>query len=169
LSKLPPIFFVLVAIAWSAIWAWPLVSYLFDFVISFHRHLSPSRTFLNTIVSVEAVVIAITLPVSLDVVARMSDRYKSEVLVRTFLESWLVRVLPIAVILNIILIVLVEFLLDDKYTGFWWSFMSWLVLYMFLAVAVSLVIFFYRIIKYITDEDYVVDKLFHEAEKILNG
>jgi len=114
-------------------------------------------------------VIAITLPVSLDVVARMSDRYKSEVLVRTFLESWLVRVLPIAVILNIILIVLVEFLLDDKYTGFWWSFMSWLVLYMFLAVAVSLVIFFYRIIKYITDEDYVVDKLFHEAEKILNG
>lgn len=54
---------------------------------------SPSLGFLSDVIAYQAAVVAITIPVSLEIISRISERYQSGVIIKKFNKQWQLRVL----------------------------------------------------------------------------
>jgi hypothetical protein len=52
---------------------------------------SPSTGFLSDIIAFQGAVIAIAIPLSFEIIARISERYQSGILVEKFNQQWQIR------------------------------------------------------------------------------
>jgi len=57
--------------------------------------------FLSDIAAFEAVIVAIAIPLSFNIVSVISEKYKSEVISKRYTQEWSVKLLPIFLIFNI--------------------------------------------------------------------
>ena len=128
---------------------------------------SPKPDFLSDVAAFEAAVIALAIPLSLDMVSRISERYQSEVITKRFLQEWSIKWLPRLLIINIIIAVSLRFFVDDNPTSAIWKILSWGTFSLFLFIIAVLIKFLYLLKKYLTDMEFVLTELFYEAEKLL--
>lgn len=72
-------------------------SFLIDKVILLDnmRNFVPHKDFLSDIIAVQAAIISIAIPISFDVISRISERYKSSVIIEQFNQQWQVKILSL--------------------------------------------------------------------------
>lgn len=136
--------------------------------ITFFSNFSPTPDFLSDIAAFEAVVIALAIPLSFEIVSRISERYQSEVISRKFIQNWSIKLLPIFLIFNMIFSISLRFFINSNTTSIIWKLLAWITFAGFLIIAVIFLFgFIPKLKRYMTDSDYVLEELFNEAEKSL--
>lgn len=128
--------------------------------------ISPSKSFLSDIAAFEATIIAFLVPLSIEIVSKLSERYKSDVINRTFEDSLENKILPYFLILNIVAVILLQFFINEDATNSpIYKICSWLILVGFIYAAFAILKVIRRIKKFMSNIQYVIDKLFNEIEK----
>ena len=141
-------------------------SWLFDF-ISTVTSLTPNPKFLSDIAAFEAVLLAFFIPLSIEIVSKISERYKSEVIISAFDSIWENKILPWLLIFNIIFAISLRFLVnDDGLLGFW-KICAWIVFVVFIGTAVIIFRAIAKLKKYMTNVDYILEKLSQNAKEIV--
>lgn len=142
-------------------------SLLLQDLILFFKQNSPNPSFLSDVVAFEAVVIALSIPISIDVVTRISDRYQSDVIGRLLMKEKVIGLLPILLLLNIVASITLRFFINKDNSSEYIIF-EWLVFMFFIITVILLFIFYRKIIKYSTNEAYVLNQLFSNVGKATN-
>lgn len=101
-------------------------------VIRFFISVTPNPKFLSDVAAFQAVILAFLLPLSIEIISRLSERYKSEVVSSLFKNRWENILFPYVLIFNIILAVVMRFFVDDNFNNGLPLFLAWLVLLVFL-------------------------------------
>lgn len=143
---------------------WDNVIEFISNIYIFLRAFNPDPTFLSDVAAVEAVVIAIAIPLSFEIISRISERYQSEVISNRFAQSWTVIWLPRFLILNIILAVSLRFFINDNPSSGLWKYLAWVTFVGFLLIAVTFLKFILRLSHYMTDTRFTLEELYNEAE-----
>jgi len=128
---------------------------------------TPTPNFLSSIAGFEAVIIAFAIPLSFEIVSRISERYQSEVISKRFIQDWIINWLPIILIANIVLAVSLRFFVQTSPSAIIWKVFAWITFIGFIFVAFILFKFLGRLKRYITDTEFVLRELFDEAERLL--
>jgi|GEM_PF-6119917 len=126
--------------------------------------LSPSPEFLTYTLAFETTIIAIAIPLSLDIVSRISELYESEIISRKFSQERAIKWLPAMLMANIVLIVTLRFFGTSGALSHAWTAFTWVVFAFFLVIAAGLFRFYILLKRYTTDTTYILNKLFREAE-----
>lgn len=127
---------------------------------------SPNVNFLSLVVAFEAAIIAIAIPLSFNIVSRISERYQSEVLVKKFFKEWEIKCLPLFLIINILTVIILRFFVSDKPDSCEWNIAAWIILVFFIVCIFVLWRFFNKMKRYTTDTGYLLGRLFDDTEKI---
>lgn len=137
-------------------------------IIKYMINFAPSPVFLSDVAAFEGAVIALAIPLSLEIISRISERYKSEVISKKFNKEWSVRLLPIFFFINIILVVTLRFFVNNNPDCTAWKILAWVAFIFFLFITVIFLFFFIPILKrYMTDPSFILERLYNEAEKFL--
>lgn len=131
----------------------------------------PSPDFLSDIAAIEAVIIAIAIPLSFEIVSRISERYKSEIIAKRFDMYWANRFLPAVLVLNIILAISLKFSFHeslilnlDGYGARLWTIFAYSSYVFFLLALILFVAFIDRLRTIMINPDKLLHELFKEAE-----
>lgn len=103
--------------------------------------INPNINFLSDVIAFEAAVVAIAIPLSFEIISRISERYQSQVITKRFNQELEVRVLPLILIFNIVIAVTLKFLIIGEPTSGVWKVLAWLVFVAFLFASIMLIIF----------------------------
>jgi Na+-transporting NADH:ubiquinone oxidoreductase subunit NqrB len=128
--------------------------------------LNPNINFLSDVIAFEAAVVAIAIPLSFEIISRISERYQSQVITKKFNQEWEIKALPFIFIINIILAVGLNFFFSDHPTSSLWKFAAWLVLILFLLASIIFCIFIPKLHRYITNTEFLLHNIFVDAEKL---
>lgn len=126
---------------------------------------SPNPEFLSDIAAFEAVLIALVIPLSFDIVARISERYQSEVIVKMFIRERVNRILPPTLLINIVLAISLRFFVNSNPVSLYWKIIAWIILLGFMFIVIILSVALLTLQRYVTDTEFVQERLFHEAEE----
>jgi hypothetical protein len=136
-------------------------------ILKFIIHFTPTQNFLSDIAAFEAIAIGLAIPLSFEIVSRVSERYQSEVITKKFFQNWEIKLLPIFLILNIISAIALRFFVPDNPAGTTWKISAWTTFTGFLFIAgIFLFKFLPKLKHYMTDTDFILNNLFNEAEEL---
>lgn len=127
----------------------------------------PTPKFLSDVAAFEAIVIAIAIPLSFEMVSRTSERYDSDIIILKFINKWEIKFLPMIIIILVIITILTRFLVKDVPDSLLWRVFAWISLLGFISVATILLQFITTLKKYLTNIKEVLDELYKEVEKSL--
>lgn len=127
---------------------------------------TPSSRFLTDVATFEGVIIAIIIPLSFEMVSRISERYESEIIVRKFYSEKFISSFPVILIINIIMVISLIFLDDPLHKSILWKIIFWVTFILFLVVVLILMKFLNLLRRYITDTKFILNRLFDDAEKL---
>lgn len=128
---------------------------------------TPTPNFLSDIAAFEAVVIGLAIPLSFEIVSRISERYQSKVITKKFIQNWEIKWLPVFLIVNIIIAITLRFFVRDNPVWTTWKILAWITFVGFLFIAgIFLFKFLPKLKRYMTDTNFILDELFNEAEKL---
>ena len=136
---------------------------VFSFFISF----SPSFGFVSDVIAYQAAIIAIAIPLSLEIISRISERYQSGVITKEFNRQWQIKFLPSLVIANALLGVTFNFLVDSKVDTGWEKILAWLIFLLFIATNFLFFSFFKKLSQYATKTKFLLDRLFDDLTQVL--
>ena len=131
-------------------------------------HFSPSPEFLSDIAAFEGVIMGIAIPLSIDIISRISERYESDVISRHFRERFGTRALTIFLVFNILVAIFLRFFSPEQgHPGSnFWIVLSWSILLLLLFAGFWLIRFFDSLLKY-GDSEFVLKELFKDAEEAI--
>lgn len=129
--------------------------------------ITPTPDFLSDIAAFEAVVIALAVPLSFEIVSRISERYQSEVITKQFIQEWEIKWLPGFLIINIFLAIGLRFFVQGEPSSGAWKILAWITFVSFLVIAMILFKFITKLKSYMTDTEFILKRLYDEAEKLL--
>ena len=127
--------------------------------------INPNPTFLSEIAAFEAAIIAFLVPLSIDIISKLSERYNSNVINRSFEDNWGNKILPIFLLINIVGAIILRFIVADDINSLWWKISSWIMLLLFIYIAFEILRVINRIKKFMSNIESIVDELFKNAEK----
>ncbi|AFZ22423.1 hypothetical protein Cylst_0041 [Cylindrospermum stagnale PCC 7417] len=166
INKLAMITFKTTAINWDLIiskLSW--VKDCFNWIIS----ITPSTGFLSDVVAFQGAIIAIAIPLSLEIISRISERYQSGVITKKFSQEWVIKRLPIILVIDIISAISLKFFVyNDSVSSTLGKIIAWITFGLFLITVVLLKLFFDILRRYITDTTFLLDELFKDMEELLN-
>lgn len=122
---------------------------------------------LSDVAAFSAVIIGLWIPLSIEIITRISDRYKSEVIVTLFERRWQNRWLPRVFIFNLLLTVLLRFFIPEKEISTLEIILSWLSIIIFITSCAFLVNSIKIVKIYTYKTDYILQELINDAKKIL--
>lgn len=130
----------------------------------------PKISFLSDVAAFEGVILALLIPLSIDIVSKISERYKSDIIINTFESPWWNRLLPAFLLINIVLAIVLRFFIDDKTEiTSQWKCVEWMLLIFLVFIAFVVYFVIQRISNFIKNTDYTIDQLFQRAERLLEG
>lgn len=139
-------------------------------IVSFIVNFIPSPNFLADITTFESVIIGVAIPLSFEIVSRISEKYQSEVVSKHFIQNWEIKLLPIFLIINNILAIILRFSISIKPEGIIWKILAWTT---FVGFLINIIIFLFDFVpklkRYMTDINFILEKSFNEAEKLFNN
>ncbi len=127
----------------------------------------PNPPFLSDIAFFEAAIVAFLIPLSIEIISKISERYSSGEITRVFERSRANRYLPRLLVINIIVAIVLRFGTDDHADTLPWKIVAWVVLIFFIIVACLILTVVSNIKAFATDTDYIVKKLYEDIEKSL--
>ena len=134
-------------------------------IISNLVSVTPNTNFLSDIITFESAVIAIAIPLSIEIVSRISERYESGIITEKFQQEWIVKCLPKLLIFNIVFIVFLKFF--DNYNLSIEKIFLWIALLLFITISVIFVSFFAKLRLYIAAPKNLLSLFFKETEDLL--
>ncbi len=135
--------------------------------LGYFLNFAPLPKFLSDVAAFEAVVIAIAVPLSLEIVSRISERYHSGIVTNRFVQEIEIKLLPAFLLANIIVAVSLRFFVNNVPTSLIWKILAWFVFFGFLFIGLVLFRFFILLKRYTADIEYIEKTLFDDAEKLL--
>lgn len=130
----------------------------------------PSQNFLVDITTFESVIIGVAIPLSFEIVSRISEKYHSEVISKHFMQNWEIKLLPIFLIINNILAITLRFYIPIKPEGIIWKILAWIT---FVGFLINTTIFLFKFLPklkhYMTDINFILEGSFNEAEKLITN
>lgn len=133
-------------------------------VLSMFMDFSPEISFLSDVAAFEGVILAILIPLSTDIVSKISERYNSEIIVNTFESPLWNRSLPIVLLINIILAIILRFSMQQDETGIVFRILAWIILMSLFYIACVVYFVIQRIKNFIKNPKNVIDQLIKQAE-----
>lgn len=130
-------------------------------------NISPNPTFLSDVAAFEAVIIAFLVPLSIEIISKISERYNSEVIIRTFENRWENKILPPFLLINIIAAIALRFLVEDNVDSLSWKIAAWVILLVFIFIAFAIWRVIIRIKTFISDTKTIVNQLYRDVEESL--
>jgi hypothetical protein len=127
----------------------------------------PSTSFLSLIIAFESAVIALAIPVSIDIVSRISQKYQSNAIAKKFLKDRIVQIFPLFTILNIAFVVCLMFRVNELSTSDAWNVLAWIAFIGFAVTLLLLVAFWYKLKRYMVDDNYALEKFLQSARRAL--
>jgi len=125
-------------------------------------------TFLSDIIAFETVMVAILIPLSIEIISRISERYNSEVLIYVFQKHWGYKILFPLLLFNLVVLIILKFFMTKEYTNsLVWKIIAWIMLFIFIIIAIIVGLVINRIIKFVSDPKYVLDQLYQNVKKNL--
>lgn len=128
---------------------------------------TPTPNFLSDVAAFESVVIAIAVPLSFEIVSRISERYQSEVISKQFLQEWEIKWLPRFLMVNIVLAIALRFFVQNNPSSVEWRIFAWITFAVFLSIATIFLSFIEKLKRYMIDTELILEELYDEAEKFL--
>ncbi|MBU1617099.1 MAG: hypothetical protein KKF06_04925 [Candidatus Margulisbacteria bacterium] len=141
---------------------WSIALSLFDKIAKY----SPNSGFLSDIAMVEGVIIGIAIPLSYEIIARLSDRYNSDVITRKFRDKPEIKYLPCFLAINLLVIVVIKFIEGTGIYHKMWAPIAWGLLIGFIIIAAWLLRFFHLLVMH-ADPDYILRELSEDANNAL--
>jgi hypothetical protein len=130
---------------------------------------SPNVNFLSDVAAFEAAIIALAIPLSFEIVSRISERYQSDVVSRKFDQEKINKALPVVLVINIALAIGLRFYEVEDPTSTAWKLFAWLSFLGFLFVAYLLLRFIGVLKIYMSSTEGVIEKLFKDAENSIQN
>ncbi|MCK4655294.1 MAG: hypothetical protein KAU01_12705 [Candidatus Cloacimonetes bacterium] len=134
-------------------------------LISWFEKFSPNLRAFALIITFEAAVVAILIPLSLEMISKISERYKSKVITNLFIKHRVIKFLPLLLITNIITAISLKFFVNKELLLP--VFVKIIVLFiyiLFIIIALNLLSFIKILKKYITQDDFIIKKFFEEID-----
>jgi hypothetical protein len=136
-------------------------------VYLFFESINPNPEFLSNIVATEVVIIGIAIPLSFEIISKISERYKSDVISRKFLNSSNLNRLRVLLVLNIIFAISLIFIAKKPPCELW-KFFAWLVFLLFICIILFFTFSFIpRVMHYMRNTNFILKELFEDAEKFI--
>lgn len=126
---------------------------------------TPNPTFLSDIAAFEAAIIAFLVPLSIEIISKISERYNSDVITRSFENNWENKILPPFLLVNIVAAIVLRFLVQDGTDSLIWKIFAWIVLFVFIYIAFAIWRVITRIKIFMSDTKSVVNQLYQDVEK----
>lgn len=173
-SKILKILLFIITIAFSLVL---IILFILNFKIIFElififwgwiKEINPNPEFLFIVVSFEIAIIAFLIPLSIEIISKISERYSSDIISSFYSKKWWNIFLPIIISLNIIIIVISKFLmLESNLNNNIWYIFAWIILLFFIFIVITVLIAIFYIIKFMKDEKFVLTKLYKSVKKII--
>ena len=130
-------------------------------------NISPNPTFLSDVAAFEAVFIAFLVPLSIDIISKISERYNSEVIIRTFENRRENKILPPFLLINTIIAIVLRFFVESGVDSLSWKITAWVILLVFIFIAFAIWRVIIRIKTFISDTKTIVNQLYRDVEESL--
>ena len=132
-------------------------------------NINPDPAFLSDIIAFETVIVALLIPLSIEIISRISERYNSDVLIYVFQRQWRYKILPRLLLFNIVALIVLKFFMKEDYTNtLVWKAIAWFMLLIFICIAFIVWRVIKYIIKFVSDTNYVLNRLYQDAKKSLD-
>lgn len=118
--------------------------------------------FISDILAFQTAILVLLIPLSFDVISRISERYKSDVIIKHFQKEIIFRTLIFLLFMNIFFSLFLKFFFIENF------YLVFCALLLAIASTVYIGLFFWLIMKYTTSIEYVKGKLLNEAQEILS-
>ena len=128
---------------------------------------TPSPAFLSDLISFQAVVLSLALPISIIIVTRITERYKSDSIAQRFLDEWEFKLLFWLLICSIILNVCIKFFFTGTICFLFWKNVAYFALALFFITMFVFIKFVSLLKKYIIGREYILDELFQEIQEYI--
>lgn len=126
--------------------------------------------FLSDIAAFEAVIVAIAIPLSFNILSVMSEKYQSEVIPKKFTQELCVKYLPGLLICNIALAITLRFLVKQNSSSITWKIFTFVAFIFFIIIILILLIKFIPRLKcYMEGPKFILSELFDEAGNFLRN
>jgi len=126
--------------------------------------------FLSDIAAFEAVIVAIAIPLSFNIVSVISEKYQSEVISKRYTQEWSVKFLPIFLIFNIAIAITLRFFDKQGFSLIIWRIFNLVAFILFIIITLILLIkFIPRLRCYMEGPKFILSELFDEAENFLRN
>lgn len=128
------------------------------------------ENFISEIVAFEVGVLAILIPVSLDIVTRVADRYKSDLIAKKILKRFEFKGLPYLLLTSILTTVFFEL---RKYNSDNSGLLEFCHLFLIISLFIASIIYTWRLVMLVrkytgTTSETLLDELFRHAEQIIH-
>ncbi|MBI2251667.1 MAG: hypothetical protein HYU63_02745, partial [Armatimonadetes bacterium] len=137
---------------------------LINSICGFLSKFIPSPSFLGDIAAFYIAIFALAVPISVDIITRISERYQSEVIVKRFLQEREIKQLPLFLMFNIILVIVLKFLIKDSPSSIMWKIFAWIMFVGFIHIVYLLFYFIRKIKKYLSSIKFILEELFVSAQ-----
>ncbi len=144
-----------------AIFSW--IESCLNWIIS----ISPNTGFLSDIVAFQAAIIAIAIPLSLEIISRISERYQSGVITKKFSQESEIKLLPILLTIDIVAAIILKFFIPADSISGYGKILAWITFIIFIFTIYILYKFFATLRRYITDTNFLLDELFNDMGELL--
>lgn len=124
----------------------------------------PNINFLTDVIAFEATAFALIIPLTIDILFRISERYDSDVIPKLFMKNikFHVWVIAISIALNVSL----RFKMEEPVPNtIFWKIGAWVIYLSFIFVSWVLVRYLIRFINFASDTKYVKEQLLKDAKK----
>ncbi len=135
------------------------ILYFFYF---FGLDITPNPTFLSDVAAFEAAIIAFLVPLSIEIISKISERYNSDVITRSFNKYW--KILSPFLLINIVVAIGLRFFMKDNTDSLSWKIFAWIIFIIFICIAFAIWRVINRIRNFMSDTKYVINPLY-EAVK----
>ncbi|GEM_PF-1337338 len=144
--------------------SFPKVSINFSW-LNWFGDVTPNPTFLSDVAAFEAAIIAFLVPLSIEIISKISERYNSDVITRSFESNWENKILPPFLLINIVAAIVLRFLVQDDISSTAWKILAWVVLIIFIYIAFAIWRVINRIKTFMSDTKSVINQLYEDVEK----
>lgn len=133
--------------------------------LNWFGQITPNPTFLSDIAAFEAAIIAFLVPLSIEIISKISERYNSDVITRSFENNWENKILPPFLLINIVAAIVLRFLVQDDISSIAWKILAWIVLIVFIYIAFAIWRVINRIKIFMSNTKAVINQLYEDVEK----
>ncbi len=128
--------------------------------------INPSHHFIEIIASLVISILAFLIPLSISIISKVSERYGSDVVSGIFKQKWFNKIAKYLLAFEIFLIILLEFV-GESIPILYLKIIDWFILLLSFFILYITIRIINEIIKFISDNRYVINELAKNIEEII--